>query len=662
MSKRGWQPLNKWKKLPPKQNEHETAAQTTENGPEQYVHGLANIGQGPMRQTSAGQNSVSLQTTGSTGQSVTEYDTIQQYAMGQDSMKLAIMSSTTVDQGSQQPAIGQVTESAVLHQDAMGLLAGQGVTNDNATNQSTAEYVIEQETIEEMRGLAVAEKCAKGLGTMKHTLDMNTIKEPIIEIGALEQFALRKDAILGVMGPDAEKQCDRILATKDSSPEINSLGKPAAPVGTTGQAAKNAKVTKQISPQSSIMAQVGTGSSVIELNSHGPNAMVQYVTKADDTKQSKLDSVAMTQFNGEPYHMEQIATGLFTKEQYCPKPDAKIATQQDYMTQPTIELGYIREATTEQDSMRQFTTELVTIKQVATEHDVITSVRSDLVAVGQVAADDDVIRPYSTESGAMGLTTAEDNNIRSFGIEPTTMVQIGTRQNSTQQSSTEADTTGQTIKENDTIRPLNIERSGIATTDEIEQAAVILKLRRSEVEGTLSLPAIHISTTEQTVTSQTAIELPLRQSTTELGAMGPNVIGPDVIRPLVTKLGSIEEADPEPNALKQFALGHDDTRWFYPESVDMEQTSTRQDTLYSPNQYSSKSTNNVGQSAVVYNARRSVVVGDLSQSGINVSTPEFENLRHSTRGSVGIGQFTPSSTWTQTDLYSESTQRQVSTI
>lgn len=606
MSKRGWQSLNKWKKVPSKQNELESTEDNAVSSPEQCVQGQAKSGQGSMRQTSTRLYSISEESAGSTGQSNSEHDTT-----GQDTTKHPTWLSNTVDEGAQQSAMERVTDEGILYQDETGLPAGQGLIDDNATRRSSPRRGFEKESIEAI-DLAVAEKCARGLNIKTHTVNVNTIKEAILEMGALQQFALKKDVIHDIMRQSAVKQCRK----RDISIGTNSFGN-LAPVGTMEQVTENVGVTKHITPPSASTAQVATKPGAKEPYTQGPSATRQGATKRDDLRESTLESG----------WMKQITTDFVAMRQYCPKPVPK---QQDPMRQSTTEPSDISQATIEQGTIvqpimetestgqvvtgqhptRQLTTESEAMGPDPTEYNVRTSFGTEFVAIEQVTAEDDDIRPYSTESGDMGLNAAKNDTIRSVSIEPSIKLQIATNQDSMQQSTTETGVTGQTVNEHDTMRPLstgsgamvqvpirqgtitsfNSESIGIeqTTTDNIEQAALVTKLKRSEVVATSSLPAIHISTTEPAVMSQIVIEQPLRKSTMELDAIG--------------------QASTVPGAIEQNTTGQSQgsIKLFSTEPIIMEQFTT----------------DDKGQAAVAPKLRRSTEVGTLGLPTVRISTDE----------------------------------------
>lgn len=722
MSKRGWEPLNRWKKVPSKQNEIESTEQNADIDPEHSAQGSTNTGQGALRQTSARQYHIS-QETSSKVQSVSEYGTTAQQAM--------------------------------FHQDAMGLPAGQGVIEDNVTRRRASEHNFAEIPIGVLLDLAVAEKCARGIS--RQNLDMKAIKEAILEMGALEQFALRKDIVRDVMGRHVVEQCDLILGSKD--PIETSLTKPATVE--TMEKATNVGLPKRTTPQSTIMAQAATQET---------GATGQYATKRDNITQSKLESVDVARFSGYPQAKEYIATDLVASP----------------LRQPFMDPETTGQTATGQGRIRLSTREPSAVGQVATELDVITSFRPGLDPIGEVAAEDEAITPCNTESGAMELTVAED----------ATMVQIVKRPSSMQQSSTVTGTKEQTAKDHDTMRllstepsdikPFNTEavvvaepklarsegirtlslpaihistteqpimsqtalgqpstlelwatrRTGIkpgtvlriatgqgqgaielnntepdammeqtatgqgvteplgtepvpmgqfaleqgaiktfstelisteqAPTVDIEPSAVLPQSRRSTIQGTSGLPAIHVNTTKPPVKHQIAIEKLLTQSTTEIIAMEQNDMGQDDIRSLNTKLDAIVQVGAEPGDIKQSDLEQDDIRRYSLEPVDLEQATTKQGAKNQCDQVQ-YSTNDIGQSIAVQKPRRAAN-GALNLSATNIITTEPDSvgpipagqspLRQVTTELGGIGQSVETEppvggTWTQTELSSE---------
>lgn len=325
MLKRMWLLLNKWKKWYRKENEYETTEQNADGGIDQSVQGQANTRQDAIRQTSTRQYSLSQHTSDTTGQSASGYGTTGQYGKEQGGKELVIWENNTVDEGSRLSALSLLAEQPVLHQNAMGLLTEQ--------NPSKAQPDFEEEPGGVLIDVVAAENIAKK-SKCTHTLDTNAIKEAILEAGTLEQFAQRKDAILGVMGRDA-----RILATNDNSLGTNSSRKPET-VGTTKQGTENEIL------ESLAIVQVATEPNAMEPYSEGPSA-TNDIEQAAVVPQSTETSIISTL--GLPV-IRSSTTKLAIMEQTT---IAQTATDPGDIEQTAIEQSVIRPFDTEPGAMAQ---------------------------------------------------------------------------------------------------------------------------------------------------------------------------------------------------------------------------------------------------------------------------------------------------------------------
>lgn len=554
MSKRGWQPINRWKKVSPKYNEHESTECDANGSSEHTVHGQAKTGQGAITPCdkcpeARGRRSAEQ----AFGQSTTE-----QGARKEVATKPVGVGTNTVNQSSQRP---------VVHQDAMGQPIGQGIMDDDATSRSAVEFACRQVPLAMVRDLRAADKCARELGTF----DKSAIKDAILEMGALERFAVRQDVILGVMGREAVKQCDKILSSKDDS--IGHTFSQPAPLDRKRQVAKNLSTTTQITSQLGAAAQVATGQGAMEPNSQKLSTIGSVATKGDDMRQS------------EPCAMGQAATG------------------QGPMRQPVMEPATI--------PLNQFNTELVAVEQVTTEQDSQRQSTTKPRAMGQVVTENDAMLPLRVEPATARVPLGQDA-VNRFSTEPVSMEPV--------------------------------------TVDDIGHAAVFPKSRPPGEVGTLSLPTGPIDIGRG----------PMRQSRTEAGTMGHVARGSDSITPFRTELVAIGPVAAEDDETRPYNT-ESNTICIEPGSVEQSSSTTLDSKKqYGPEQYS---VNYKGRTAVL-KSRRSEVVSTLGQPAINISTTEPGSMGQiaAEQGHLRQSAPIPGSSWTQTDLYSESTQCKVSTI